>query len=241
MDCIVHGVTKSRHNWAFSLCFSGEHGHVNVCVYRLLWAQEGFKQPICWWMTLRACCFGCLAQGIGCLVSNRAYRLLYGARSWHQNSSFQDSSHQWILSSTSATNVSSPQWATLQETFLQDQLVGLVQTPMKLLLFPLSPSVHKTLYVICRNRVPVSLLWSSCNQALLAFKAKYSGGPSSQCQTPRLGSLRWGPVLSLLWENPCNTIIFQFVGCLPGRNGVWLYHECSPSAVLLWLLLCLWK
>ena len=113
--------------------------------YRLLWAQEGFKQPICWWMRLCACPFGCLVRGIGCLVSNRTYRLLYGARSWHQNSSLQDSSHQWIHSSTSATSVPSPQWTTprrsLQETFLQDQLVGLAQTPVKLLLFPLGPSV----------------------------------------------------------------------------------------------------
>ena len=199
MDCIVHGVTKSRHNWAFSLCFSGEHGHVNVCVYRLLWAQEGFKQPICWWMMLCACCFGCLAQGIGCLVSNRAYRLLYGARSWHQNSSFQDSSHQWILSSTSATNVSSPQWATLQETFLQDQLVGLVQTPMKLLLFPLGPSVHKTLYVICRNKVPVSLLVEFLQSSPISLQSQMLWGsllPMSHPQTrePEMGPSTLTPV-----------------------------------------------
>ena len=31
------------------------------------------------------------------------------------------------------------------------------------------------------------VLWSSCTQAPLAFKAKCSGGSSSQCQTPRLG------------------------------------------------------
>ena len=65
-----------------------------------------------------------------------------------------------------------------------------------------------------------SVLWSSCNQAMLAFKAKCSGVPSSQCQTPRLRSLRLGPVLSLLWENLCNITIFQFVGCLPGRYGI---------------------
>ena len=197
---------RVRHNWAFSLCFSGEHGHVNMYVYRLLWAQEGFKQPICWWMRLCACRFGCLAQGIGCLVSNRAYRLLYGARSWHQNSSLQDSSHQWILSSTSATNVSSPQWATLQETFLQDQLVGLVQTLMKLLLFPLGPSVHKTLYVICRNRVPLSLLVEFLQSSPISLQSQMLWGPllpmsDSQTREPEMGPSTLAPVGEPLWYN----------------------------------------
>ena len=55
------------------------------------------------------------------------------------------------------------------------------------------------------------VLWSSCNQAPLAFKTKCSGGSSSWCQTPRLGSLTWGSELSLLWENFCDIINFQFV------------------------------
>ena len=44
------------------------------------------------------------------------------------------------------------------------------------------------------------ILWNFCNQAMLAFNAKCSGGLSSWCQTPRLGSLMWGSEFSLLWE-----------------------------------------
>lgn len=35
------------------------------------------------------------------------------------------------------------------------------------------------------------------------FKAKGSGGWSSQCRSPRLGSLTWGSDPSLLWRNLC--------------------------------------
>ena len=66
--------------------------------------------------------------------------------------------------------------------------------------------------------------WSSCTQALLSFKAECSGGPSSRCQTPSLESLMWSSEFSLLWENLCNIIIFQFVGRPPGRYGIGLYH-----------------
>ena len=57
----------------------------------------------------------------------------------------------------------------------------------------------------------LSVLCSSCTQAPKAFKAKCSGGYSFQCQTPRLGSLMGSSELSLLWENLCDIIIFQFV------------------------------
>ena len=60
----------------------------------------------------------------------------------------------------------------------------------------------------------------SCAQALMAFNARCSGGFFSQCQTPRLGNLMWGSEFSFLWESLCDTVIFQSVGCLPGRYGV---------------------
>ena len=56
-------------------------------------------------------------------------------------------------------------------------------------------------------------------QTPLAFKARFSGGSSSHCQTPRVASLTWGSELSLLWENFCGIIIFQFVACPPGCMG----------------------
>ena len=58
--------------------------------------------------------------------------------------------------------------------------------------------------------------WMSCDQTQLAFKARFSGDSSS----PRLGSLMWGSELSLLWDNFCGIIVFQFVGCPPGWYGI---------------------
>ena len=62
-------------------------------------------------------------------------------------------------------------------------------------------------------------------------------GSSSQCQTPRLGNLVWGSELSFLWENFCGIIILQFVGHPPRLYGIWLYCECTPPTISLWLLL----
>ena len=64
------------------------------------------------------------------------------------------------------------------------------------------------------------VIWGSWDQTPWAFKARFSGGSSFCCQAPRLGSLMWGSELSLLWENLCDIIIFQFVGCPPGRYGI---------------------
>ena len=64
------------------------------------------------------------------------------------------------------------------------------------------------------------VLWKSCDQTQLAFKARFSGDSSSCCQTPRLGSLTWGSELSLLWDNFCGIIVFQFVGRPPGGYGI---------------------
>ena len=96
---------------------------------------------------------------------------------------------------------------------------------------------------VCPPRVESlfpQVLWSSCTQAPLSFKTKSSGGHSSQCQTPRLGSLMWGSEVSLLWENLCDIIIFQFVCHPPCVYGIWLYCESAPPTISLWLLhLCM--
>ena len=64
----------------------------------------------------------------------------------------------------------------------------------------------------------LQVLWCSRDQAPLAFKAKCSGGSSSQCQTPRQGSLMWGSELSLSWGDLCNRSILQVVGHLRGMG-----------------------
>lgn len=80
------------------------------------------------------------------------------------------------------------------------------------------------------------VLWSSCNQAPLAFKAKCCGGSSSQCLTFRLWSLAWCSELSLPLENFCDIIILQSLGRLPGWYGIWLHCE-GPPPTISWFLL----
>lgn len=71
------------------------------------------------------------------------------------------------------------------------------------------------------------VLWNSCNQTLMFFKARFSGGSSSCCQTLWLGRLRWGSELSLLWQNFYGITVFQFVGCPPRRYGILFYCDFS--------------
>ena len=199
-------------------------------------SQEDFRQPVCWRVGPCPCPDGCLAWGIptlkptGCWVGPGLGSKMSASRRAHK-----DESSLICLSPVSM----SPGWATAappppQET-LQDQQAGPTQAPIELLLLPLVP-VHVRVYVhpLRVKSVFPTILWSSCFQALLAFKSKYSGGSSSQCQTPGLGSLMWGSDLSLLWENLCNIIILQFVGHPPRGYG----FACIVSLpLLLWFLL----
>ena len=50
----------------------------------------------------------------------------------------------------------------------------------------------------------VKPLWPSKPNAL--------GAPPPDGQTPSLGNLTWHSEFSLLWENLCDKMIFQFVG-----------------------------
>ena len=49
-----------------------------------------------------------------------------------------------------------------------------------------------------------------------------------------------GSEASQEWGNVFDIIGLQFVGCPPSKYGIWFYHDCIPSTVSLWLLLCLW-
>ena len=80
------------------------------------------------------------------------------------------------------------------------------------------------------------VLWHSCTQAPLDYKAKCSGGCSSWCQTPRLGSLMWD---SVLWENFHNIIVLQFVGHHLTGMG-FDYIVSVPFLPSHWVSSCLW-
>lgn len=97
-----------------------------------------------------------------------------------------------------------------KETF-QDQQVGSAQAPMKSLPLPWVLICERL--CVCPPRMDFLLppvLWSPCNQALVAFKTKCFGGFFPCCQIPRLGSMMCGSEeLSLLWEKFGCIIILQ--------------------------------
>ena len=181
----------------------------------------------------------------------RAYRLLGGAMSlaskWQP---LRESSCQWWLPGSADPSVCIPtvshkHFPPIQET-LQDQQLCLAQAPMKSLLLLCVP-VH-TRPCVCLSSVEFlfsQILWSSCNQASLAFKAKCFGGSSSQCQTPpprtSVGLRTLTLTGELLW---CNYL--PVCGSPGGGYGIWLYSKFTPPTVLLWfffgcrIFLCVW-
>ena len=62
------------------------------------------------------------------------------------------------------------------------------------------------------------VLWNSCNQSPLAFKARFPGGFYPCCQTSRLGMLSWHSELSRLWEHFCDTFCSLWVTDLGGMG-----------------------
>lgn len=130
--------------------------------------------PLCWLFGLRL-----RSTGVG--------RKLGGASSF-QNDYLLHSAHQWDYSlglhhHCPAPTLRHSQPLSSQETF-QGPQIGLAQIPTESLLCP-GPSVCENFYVPSKSGVSVlPILCSSCTQALLAFKAKCSGGSHSWCQNP---------------------------------------------------------
>ena len=100
-----------------------------------------------------------------------------------------------------------------------------------------------TLLCVCPPRVESlfpPVLLKSCSQIPLAFKVWFSRNFSSHCQTPRLGSVTWGSEPSLQLVDFCGLSVLQFVSHPPSSYGIWLYCDCTPPTISVWLLLCLW-
>ena len=160
-------------------------GHVKGCVYSWLWAQEVFGQHVCWWVWLYSHLVCCLAWGIPALEPTGCWvRPGLSAKDPSKIYSSSQSSHRWTLPDMSTTSFYDPREShscslPSQET-LQDQQVSLAQASMKSLLLPWVPVCIRT--CVCPPRLESlfpPVLWSSCNQAPLTFKAKYSGGSTS--------------------------------------------------------------
>ena len=103
-----------------------------------------------------------------------------------------------------------------------------------------SPGSWCTHYFVCVLQEWSLCFPQSCNQIPLAFKVWFSRNSSSHCWTPRLGSLMWGSEPSLQWVDFCGISVLQFVSHPPSNYGIWFYCDCTPPAISLWLVLCLW-
>ena len=117
-----------------------------------------------------------------------------------------------------------------QET-LQYQQVGLAQALMRSLLF-YSQSWH-TQDLVCTLKELSFCFPQPCG--IPGLKLHWSLNLDSLgLLLLLLGSPMWGSELSLLWQNFCGIIVFQFVGH-PSEYGICFYHDCAPSTIQ-WLL-----
>lgn len=120
------------------------------------------------------------------------YRLLHRARYWYQDVNLQKSSHRWVLPDTSTNTVCLPRVSHSNHHLHGDSKTSWFQVPMKLWLFPVAPvCVRFCVYPLRVKSLFSPILCSSCNQVLLGFKAKCSGGSYFQCQT-LTGLTLWG-------------------------------------------------
>ena len=138
-------------------------------------------QDVCWWVGLCSQPVDCLAWGI---QLQEPAGFLGTATCWcwrKQDVCLHKSSSSWLLEistiSVHVVRVSHSHTIYPQET-LQDQLVDFTQAPMKSL--PLPWVLVHVRPCVCPPRMKFMLppiapvvRWSSCSQALLAFKAKF--------------------------------------------------------------------
>ena len=159
--------------------------------------------------------------------STGAFRLLGGTRSHCQNCDLWKISHWWVFPGISATSGFGPtvshSWPPSLQKTLRGGQVGLIQAVMKSLLCSGSPvdvrpvgtrqewSLHFPQYCGAPALKPHLTHWPS--------KPNTLGIPPHNDRPQAGGSLIWGQN-SLLCENLCNIIVFQFVGCPPGRYGI---------------------
>lgn len=111
---------------------------------------------------------------------------------------------------------------------VQEQQVCLTRTPFKWLLLPWVPAHVR----FCGSPLRVEFLfsttlWLSWNKPCWPFKAKCSGGSSSQCRTPGLGTQCEAQIPRFSGTTSATVIILLFVGHPPQDSGSWLY--CSSS------------
>lgn len=139
------------------------------------------------------------------------YKLLCGARSWYRNGGFQESSYQWTFIGPLLWVSLPSQWATANPNLLGTPKPIVRSSPgyygaTALCWVPVN--MRSCLHLLRVEFLFPPILWSSCTQALLAFKDKCSWSSSSWFQTLRLS---WRAMFLL--DHPCIahvSLIFLF-------------------------------
>ena len=182
---------------------------------RWLGAQGDFRKPFCWWImvVLPPCClFGMWHPSI------TACWLLGGPRSWHQNGKLRESSLWWTFPGASAIIILAPTVEPqVTPTSPGDPLrpsgssgpISCWVTVLPWVPVSMKPCVH---HPNMESLFPL-VLWSSCTQGLLAFKAKCFGAYPPDARLPGWGAwcgtqkshyyeeLLWNNSFPL-WESP---------------------------------------
>ena len=125
-----------------------------------------------------------------------------------------------------ASNMLPPQQATVSTCFPRRSSKNFRQVQPRFLwslCFAMGPSAHESLCEPFKNGVSVSPSPMEL-RCTLAFNARFSRGPFSQCQIPRRGDLMWNSELLLLYVSLCDTVTFQSVG-FPTREA-WGCLDC---------------
>ena len=118
----------------------------------------------------------------------------------------------------------------------QDLQSGLTQAAVKLLLPWILACVRVCVPPSGVESLFPTAFWDSRKEVLLAFKAKRCGGLFFRCWWAHRGAQN-----SVLWENLCNVIILQFVGCPPRGYGTRLHHDSATSSHSLEFLFYVWN
>ena len=141
--------------------------------------------------------------------STRAYWLLGGARSWGENGSLLEGSHQWILARTDTACVFVPQWATAPSTTGGPPILTGWSGPVSYEVTAFFSGSWCTQDLVCASRSGVSLSPSPVeflqsnptglqSQILWVLLLPL---PDPQAGEPDMGLRTFTPVRELLWYN----------------------------------------
>ena len=198
-------------------------------------------QPVCWWVGLCFCPVGCLVWGVpaleptGCWVGPGLGEIKAVSRRAHANQYSPEPPPPVFVPTV---NYSHPY---------------LCRRPLQLPAGRSGPGSYEitavftgswcTWDLVCTSKSRFSVFPSPVEfpqSNPTGLQSQFLWGILFALPDPQAGEAVSGSELSLLWENFCGIIIFQFVGHLPSVCGIWFHCDCAPPTISFWLLLCLW-